>query len=132
MATFFFDNDISHRIVNALKQLVPPDSHEVVALRDIFPQNAKDTEWIPKVGEKEWVVVTRDANQRRRDAERKALRLHSVKIIYIRQSGKPLDLYADAARIIKNWPKISEWGDAAKPGEMVKLSTNDKIEPFSL
>jgi predicted nuclease of predicted toxin-antitoxin system len=125
MATFFFDNDISFRIVHALRELV--HDHELIALRDRFPLNAKDTEWIPEAGKNGWVVISRDFNQRRRDSEHQALRKNKVKAIYIRQSGNPADLYADAARIIKQWPKIQAWGLNAKPGTLARLDTSDRI-----
>ncbi len=128
MATFFFDNDISFRIVRALSQLVDPAEHELIALRDRFSANAKDTDWIPEAGKNGWIVISRDHNQRRRDAEHRALKEHKVRALYIRQSsGNPLELYTDAARIIRQWPKIRDWGSSAKPGALVKLDTSDKI-----
>lgn len=127
MVTFFFDNDISFRIVNALKSLVPPTECQLLALRDIFPVEAKDTEWTPHVGRQGWIVISRDHNQRRRDAEHRALVANQVRALYIRQSGKALELYPDAARIIKNWPKIQEWGVKAQPSTLAKLDSHDII-----
>lgn len=126
MATFFFDNDISFRIVAALNELVHTD--ELMALRDRFPVDAPDTVWIPEAGKNGWVVISRDHNQRRRDTEHKALRQHGVRALYIRHGGQQETLFADAARIIKNWPKISAWGAACKPGELARLTTKDEIE----
>ncbi len=130
MAVFLFDNDISYRIVNALKQLVPPGEHELKALREEFSQDAKDVEWIPKAGDQGWIIVSKDASQRRRDAERQVLRKHFVRVLYVKQGGKNSEIYAEAARIIRNWPKIAAWGGKAKQGEMAKLTTKDRIEPF--
>jgi hypothetical protein len=126
MATFFFDNDISFRIAQALGHLVP--DHRVVALRDEFPTNTPDTAWIPEVGRKGWIVISRDHNQRRRDSEHKALMDNGVRVLYVRYSGQQETLYSDAARIIHNWPKIQAWGLAAAPGTLAKLTTKDKIE----
>jgi predicted nuclease of predicted toxin-antitoxin system len=56
MATFFFDNDISFRIVRALKELV--HGAELVALRDVYPVDAKDSQWIPEAGTNGWVVIS--------------------------------------------------------------------------
>jgi hypothetical protein len=50
-----------------------------------------------------------------------------VTALYIRQNGNPADLYADAARIIKNWPKIQTWGLTAKAGTLAKLDSKDQI-----
>lgn len=127
MATFFFDNDISFRIVHALRQLVDPEEHELLALRDRFPVDTKDVSWIPEAGKNGWIVVSRDHNQRRRDAEHSALKANRVSAIYIRHSGNAVELYSDAARLIKNWPKIALWGSTAKPSTLARLDTNDKI-----
>lgn len=37
-----------------------------------FEQNAPDTEWIPEVGRREWVLITKDQNIRRNPLERAA------------------------------------------------------------
>ncbi|HMS56393.1 MAG TPA: hypothetical protein PKA27_13420 [Fimbriimonadaceae bacterium] len=125
MTTFLFDNDISPRIVRALRELV--HDHNLIALRDVFAESARDTQWLPEAGKQGWVVVSRDHNKRRRDSEHRALIENKVKAIYIRQSGNPAELFSDAARIIKQWPKIQAWGLAAKSGSLAKLDTADKI-----
>ncbi len=126
MATFFFDNDISFRVAEALGKLV--HGHEVKPLRDVFPANTPDTEWIPEVGRKGWILISRDHNQRRRDTEHLALKDHGVRALYIRYSGTQDTLFADAARIIKNWPKIEKWGTTAAPGTLARLNSSDAIE----
>lgn len=127
MATFFFDNDISFRIVDALKQLVNPGEHTLIALKEVFEPSTKDTIWIPAVGQKDWIVISRDFNQRRRDSEHKALKANNVRALYIRHSGNAALLYDDAARIVKNWPKIRDWGVSSKPGTLARLDSNDRI-----
>ncbi len=37
---------------------------------DCFPQNAKDIEWIPEVGKREWIILTKDANIGKNQLER--------------------------------------------------------------
>ncbi len=130
MATFFFDNDISFRIAKAIASLV--HDHEVISLRDRFDVNTADTEWIPQAGASGWIVISRDHNQRRRNAEHKALLANGVRVIYIRYHAKPDTLFSDAARIIKNWPRIQTWGLAAKPGTLARLSTTDNIEQICM
>jgi len=39
---------------------------------DHFPQAAPDIEWIPEVGQREWVLITKDQNIRRNPLERSA------------------------------------------------------------
>jgi hypothetical protein len=64
---------------------------------------------------------------RRRDSEHEALKSNKVKALYIRQSGNAAELYADAARIIKQWPKVQAWGEKAKPGTLARLDSSDRI-----
>jgi hypothetical protein len=126
MATFFFDNDISFRIARALSHLV--QGHEIIALRDKFPVNTLDTVWILEAGKCGWIVISSDHNQRRRDAEHKALLANGVRAKYVRHGGKPRTLYSDAARIVKNWPKIEAWGLGAAQPTLARLNTSDQIE----
>jgi predicted nuclease of predicted toxin-antitoxin system len=126
MATFFFDNDISFRIAHALSNLV--EGHDIVALRDRFPTNTPDTVWIPEVARNDWIVISRDHNQRRRESEHKALRENHARVLYIRYAGNVDTLFADAARLVKNWPKIEAWGLGAAPGTLARLNTADQIE----
>lgn len=126
MATFFFDNDISFRIAHALRHFV--EGHEVLALRDRFPTNTPDSEWIPEVGKHGWIVISRDHNQRRMESEHAALRQSGVRVLYVRNGDKQDDLFTDAARIIKNWPKIEAWAMKAESGTLARLNTSDRIE----
>ena len=126
LATFLFDNDISFRVARALRELV--HGHDVIALRERFPTNSPDTVWIPEAGKNGWIVISRDENQRRRASEHSALKANGVRVLYVRHSSKQEQLFADAARIIKNWPKIEQWGLYAKPGTLARLTTSDKIE----
>jgi PIN like domain len=121
MSIFFFDNDISFRIAHALRELVAAD--EILALRDRFPVDTPDSIWIPEAGRQKWVVISRDHNQRRRDTEHEALRANQVSVLYIRYSAKQELLFADAARLIKNWPKISKWGSSVSGSNLARLTT---------
>jgi len=46
---------------------------------DHFPQDALDPEWLRAVGERNWVVVTRDERIRYRVAEKQAIRRAKVR-----------------------------------------------------
>lgn len=126
MASFLFDNDISFRIAAALRELDP--RNDIWAMREKVPPDTPDVEWIPQAGNQGLVVLSRDHNQRRRDAEHAALINAGLRVLYIRYSGQQLELYSDAARIIKNWPKIQQWATIAPPGTLSRLTTKDTIE----
>lgn len=67
--TFFLDYQIGRYIVaDALRKA----GATVEVHIDHFAQAAPDLEWIPEVGNRGWVLITRDANIRRNPLERAA------------------------------------------------------------
>ena len=67
--TFFLDYQIGrHVVADALRKA----GATVEVHIDHFAQAAPDLEWIPEVGRRGWVLITRDANIRRNPLERSA------------------------------------------------------------
>lgn len=67
---FFIDRSLGkHKVPDALRavgaRVEIHDAH--------FPPNAKDTDWLPVVGKRGWVVLTKDDRIRYRQHERAAL-----------------------------------------------------------
>jgi predicted nuclease of predicted toxin-antitoxin system len=75
--TFFIDRCLgSKRIVTALRQTgVTVEVHE-----DHFPANAPDVDWLPEVGQRGWVVLTKDANIARRTLEKIAVARSGIRL----------------------------------------------------
>lgn len=67
--TFFLDYQIGRYVVaDALRAA----GASVEVHIDHFSQSAPDLEWIPNIGKRGWVLITRDANIRRNPLERAA------------------------------------------------------------
>lgn len=68
--TFFIDRCLgSKRIAAALREAgLSVESHD-----DNFATDAPDVDWLPIVGERGWIVLTKDANINRRPLERMAV-----------------------------------------------------------
>ena len=67
---FFLDRSIGkHMVAEALRHA----GVEVEVHDDHFPPNARDDVWLPPVGERGWIVLTRDKRIRYRSQERIAL-----------------------------------------------------------
>jgi len=64
--TFFLDRSLgSLKVAKALR-----DAHQLVVIHDdVFPQDAQDTTWLPEVGRRGWVVLTKDRHIRTRRNE---------------------------------------------------------------
>lgn len=64
--TFFLDRSLgSVKVAKALRDARQP----VVVHDDVFPQDAQDTTWLPEVGRRGWVVLTKDRHIRTRRNE---------------------------------------------------------------
>ena len=68
--TFFIDECLGgHILAAALRQ----EGIDVKLARSEFPEGTRDADWLPVVGERGWIVLTKDRNIRRRELEIQAL-----------------------------------------------------------
>ncbi|OLE61782.1 MAG: hypothetical protein AUI36_11230 [Cyanobacteria bacterium 13_1_40CM_2_61_4] len=82
--TFFVDRDLGRKIV---PQALRDAGAQVEIHDDHFPQGALDAEWLPEVGRRGWVLVTKDREIRYRAAEREALLNAGVRAFVLRTRG---------------------------------------------
>jgi hypothetical protein len=117
--TFFFDACLSRAIPRILLELGVDARH----LRDHFPEDAKDTEWIPQVGERGWVVVTVDNAIKKNSAERKALRDANVTAVFLGKWFLRRQRWEQAAWILKYWRTIEQAANEAVPGTILYVNS---------
>lgn len=79
MTTFFFDNNLSPSYARMLRAL----DVDARALREEFPRNTDDVDWLPEIGRRGWVLITHDRSIRTRPAEARALRASVVTAIFL-------------------------------------------------
>src|SRR3990172_10076825 len=65
----FVDRSIPKGVAGALKQV----RDDVRWLEDEFQHDTKETVWLPEIGRRGWLVVSRDKKIRTRPGERRAL-----------------------------------------------------------
>ncbi|HXG35914.1 MAG TPA: hypothetical protein VNL15_02985 [Dehalococcoidia bacterium] len=65
----FIDRSIPKGVAEALKKV----REDVRWLEDEFSHDIKETEWLPEIGRRGWLVVSRDKKIRTRPGERRAL-----------------------------------------------------------
>lgn len=78
----------------------------VVHLQDIFEPDAKDAAWLPVIGEKGYILVTRDEEIRREPSELAALQRHGVGVFFL--GGKGLNRCKLIQQLVRNWPRMKE------------------------
>jgi len=71
----------------------------VKLVRDEFGQGAQDIDWLPEVGRRGWIILTKDQRIRRRPEERKAFVDARARGFFLTAKGLPgpavAELFAD-------------------------------------
>ncbi len=123
------DNNLAPRIARSLNALFA-DQHHVVALRDCFPENASDVEWIEDLDQRGgWAVLTRDLHIRTRPHERAAL--DRARIVFFFDGGAARTYRKWAFRIADQCSLEIETASQVKPilGLRERCSTPRSIAP---
>ena len=81
----FFDRSVPRGIVDALKYV----RDDVRWLEDEFPHATPDPVWLREVGNRGWLVITRDKKIRSRPGEQRALLENSVGCFCLTQGRDP-------------------------------------------
>lgn len=111
--TFFLDYQIGRFVV---ADALSGAGARVEVHIDHFPQNAPDTQWIPEVGGREWVLITKDQNIRRNPAERSAYTAARVRGFVV--TGKDMSGPELAALLVRCLPGMVRRA-AGRPGPLL-------------
>ena len=125
--TYFFDNNISRKIVGILKLLDVDALH----LQEVFPENAQDVDWLPRARQEGWIVVTVDHAIRRRTSEYEAMRRSKVTVLFLQKSFLKRTKWPQAQWLVTNWPKIEAQAQELRAGTIVEVNDNGKLIPFT-
>ncbi len=119
----FIDNNLPPRLAKAIHCLVEPDGHQVTHLRERFPANAPDVDWIATLGkEGGWVIITADHDIVRRQAEKAIWRQVGLVAFLLSRGWAAFSPVDQAWRLIKLWPSIEKQVALAAPGSVYSLT----------
>lgn len=126
---FFFDNCVPPRIGQALCVL----GKEVRVLREEFKPSTPDTEWMPVVEQRDWIVITEDNRIRRRDIERAMLKGSTLRMVFLPEPFGREQLWDKVIHMMQWWPSIEEACAKLAPGCRLVMKTKKgklSIEPL--
>lgn len=127
---FFLDNNLSPKLAHALHLMVQPE-HEVVHLRDRFPADTKDPDWMRALaGEPELVIVTADVRIRRNPHEVEAWREAGHTTFFLKPGWTHLPFWEQASKLTKCFPEFLKLAGQARRGAFFTVTVNGKIEAF--
>lgn len=92
---------------------------------DYFPQNAKDEEWLPVVGERGWIVLTKDQKIRYRAPALAAVREARVRLFAL--TGKDIQASEMAEIILKALPAIERLTAQERPPLIAKITKGGAV-----
>ena len=119
---FFFDNQISYRLAEAIDRLADVDGDQVVALRAKFPQDATDLTWIPQLAsERDWIIVSGDCKIRDKPAERKIFFEAKLTTFFLAKGWINAELWEQASLLIRWWPKLREQATLVEAGTVIEI-----------
>lgn len=100
---------------------------------DHFEQACPDVDWLPIVGNKGWVVITRDKNIRRKPNELQAFKENNVLAIVLSSGSSSQASAADTAELlIRLLPKLMRKIIVSKPPLMLTVTLMGNISSVKL
>ena len=123
-----FDNNMSPKLARTLNFLEGDDGITVEYLKEKFPSNTSDIEWINKLAkEGNWFIITQDNKIRKRSLERKAWQESHIPIVFLQKSWVKQSFWETTWKFIRYWPKLKESIYRNRKKESFELSINGKI-----
>ena len=107
---FFVDNNLSPKLARGMAAF----GEDVTHLQDHYPADAKDTDWLPRIGRDEWILLTRDNRVRFKPAELGAIKQHRVGAFFL--GGKERSRWDLIQQVVRNWSRMNELAEkTARP-----------------
>ena len=124
------DNNLAPRIAKALNALFD-GQHHIVALRDGFPADTPDVEWITALDQKGgWTVLTRDLHIITRPHERAALDRSRIVFFFLARAWEKFGVEETTARLIRLIPKMAAQAELAESGRFeLPINAGSKLRP---
>jgi predicted nuclease of predicted toxin-antitoxin system len=128
---FFVDNNLPEKLAQILDIL--ECAIEVRHIKDLFPANTKDVEWIKALADEgNWLILTQDISITKRRLELCALRESGLSIICLEKGWSSLKFYPKTAKLIGAWPNILEVASKARTQAIWSVSVgNCKIQDLT-
>jgi hypothetical protein len=124
----FFDRSVPKGVADALKQV----REDVCWLEDVFEEGwIKDREWIPEIGARGWLVISKDKKIRTRQEERRAVRENNLGC-FILNYKQPLNRWEILKLVASSLDEMEEKFASTPRPFMYLIDRNGRFKPFDL
>lgn len=118
---FLIDNNLPPALARALNELSKAEGHLVIPLKDRFPPETKDIDWIMELkAEGGWTVISQDKFAKG-DAERRAFRECGLPIFCLAKQWSTDTYWNKAQNLVRWWPAIISQSELIKGGAAFKV-----------
>ena len=125
---YLFDNAISYRLANMLKAL----GVDVIALREEFPQDTKDTQLFEHLHGRNVVFVSTDTSQLSREQEARALKGARITALYLGPFFQRMKGWDQAIWLVRRWKVIEGFAEGVAAGTCAEIKQNGKALVYQL
>ncbi|MCL2043912.1 MAG: hypothetical protein FWG89_07230 [Treponema sp.] len=123
-----FDNNMPIKLAKTLSFLEGDEGITVKHLREKYPANTPDVEWITSLSKEDgWFIITQDIQIRNKPHEKKAWKESNIPIVFLPKSWTKAELWEKAWRLIKYWPKLKDSIIHNRKTQSFELTINGKI-----
>lgn len=122
---YLIDNNLPPALAHAIHELSSVKGDvEVYALKDKFPTNTLDIDWINTLSsEKNWVIISQD-RFRKGDAEKEVIRQSGLTVFFLDKQWAKRKYWDKAQNLVRWWPAIMEQADRMTGGSAFKVKWN--------
>jgi hypothetical protein len=124
--TFFLDNMLPPALAPVLRTL----EYDVVHLREHFPADTKDEQWLPEVGKRRWLILTVDLRIAKSRATQELLKAADTVAVFLFPSFQKLGRDQQVAWLVQHFADIRRRAEASRRGTNLLVRQNGKIERF--
>lgn len=112
----------------ALATVLKTLDYDAVHLREHFPADAKDEQWLPVVGENGWAILTVDVRIAKSRATQEILRAANTVAVFLFPAFQKMARDKQVAWIIEHFADFQERVERTPKGTNLLVRQNGKIE----
>jgi hypothetical protein len=112
----------------ALATVLRTLDYDAVHLREHFPDNAKDEQWLPVVGRNGWAILTVDLRIANSRSTQELLKSADTVAVFLYPSFQKMGRDKQVAWIIEHFAEIKRIVESTKRGTNLLVRQNGKLE----
>ncbi len=131
----YIDENLPPQLAKGLNVLVQPQNRrdgieiEVLSIKDVFEQGAKDEDWIPKIGKHGGIVITQDFRIQTQRHQKELYIENGVGILFFNPPSNSGFAYWEMVKqLVKRWEDIKQIVKKNKPPFAYRCSAKTNFE----